>query len=109
MFGCRSSPRIFDNLSQAICWIAHTKYGVQTIFHLLDDFLTVDGADECVGLRIKSVLSLLFACLSVPFATQKCVGPTCCLEYLGIILDSENMIARLPQDKVQRICIFLEG
>ena len=51
----------------------------------------------------------LFARLSVPLATQNFVGPTCCLEYLGIILDSENMIARLPQDKVQRICLFLEG
>ena len=58
VFGCRSSPRIFDNLSQAICWIAHAKYGVHTIFHLLDDFLTVDGAAECVGLHTKSVLSL---------------------------------------------------
>ena len=38
VFGCRSSPRIFDTLSQAICWIARNNYGVQTIFHLLDDF-----------------------------------------------------------------------
>jgi hypothetical protein len=26
------------------------------------------------------------------------VGPTTCLEYLGIILDSENTIAKLPRD-----------
>ena len=108
VFGCRSSPRIFDTLSQAICWIACTNYGVDTIFHLLDDFLTVDEPNECVGLRTKAVMSLLFARLCVPLATKKCVGPTCCLEYLGIILDSENMIAKLPEDKVQRICVYLE-
>ena len=42
VFGCRSSPRIFDILSQAVCWIALNNYGIQKIFHLLDDFLTVD-------------------------------------------------------------------
>jgi hypothetical protein len=41
-FGCRSSPKIFDQLSSAICWIAENNYGIKTIFHLLDDFLTVD-------------------------------------------------------------------
>lgn len=46
-FGCRSSPCLFDTLSQAICWIASNKYGIQTIFHLLDDFLTVDTPDTC--------------------------------------------------------------
>ena len=50
-----------------------------------------------------ALMSLLFARLCVPLATQKGIGPTCCLEYLAIILDSENMIAKLPMDKVQRI------
>ena len=37
------------------------------------------------------------------------MGPTDCLEYLGIVLDSENMIPKVPRDKVQRILLFLEG
>ena len=106
-FGCRSSPRIFDTLSQAICWIACNIYGIQTIFHLLDDFLTIDGPDWCAGTRTMAIMSLLFARLRVPLATQKCIGPTCCLEYLGIILGSEKMITKLPMDKVQRILQFL--
>ena len=105
-FGCRSSPRIFDTLSQAICWIACNIYGIQTIFHQLDDFLTFDGPDWCAGTRTMAIMSL-FARLRVPLATQKSIGPTCCLEYLGIILDSENMIAKLPMDKIQRILQFL--
>ena len=87
MFCCRSSPRIFDNLSQAICWIAHTKYGVQTIFHLLDDFLTVDGADECVGLCTKSAClvfnpimvdnyAAFFNCTPVGRASDSMMAPT---------------------------------
>ena len=109
VFGCRSSPRIFDTLSQAICWIARNNYGVQTIFHLLDDFLSVDLPDACTGERTMAVLSLIFNRLHIPLAQpHKCIGPTVCLEYLGIILDSMNMEARLPLDKVQRILEFID-
>ena len=45
----------------------------------------------------------VFRKLNIPFAHHKSVGPTICLEYLGIILDSENMTEKLPQDKLCRI------
>ena len=41
-FGCRSSPKIFDNLSSAVCFIAEHNYNVRHILHLLDDFRTID-------------------------------------------------------------------
>ena len=109
VFGCRSSPKIFDTLSQALCWIATNNYGIETIFHLLDDFLTVDQSDSCIGERTMALLTLIFGRLHIPLAHHKCIGPTVCLEYLGIILDSSKMEARLPMDKVQRILQFIEG
>ena len=45
----------------------------------------------------------VFGKLNVPLSLHKTVGPTTCLEYLGIILDSENMIAKLPLDKLCRM------
>ena len=56
-----------------------------------------------------ALLTLILGCLRIPLAQHKCTGPTVCLEYLGIILDSKNMEARLPFDKVQRIVMFIEG
>ena len=38
VFGYRSSPKIFDQLSIAICWIAKHKYKIENVIHLLDDF-----------------------------------------------------------------------
>ena len=108
VFGCRSSPKIFDTLSQALCWIASKNYGTETIFHLLDDFLTVNEPDSCAGERTMGLLTLLFGRLRIPLSKDKCVGPTVCLEYLGIILDSDRMEARLPLEKVQRILQFIE-
>ncbi len=40
-FGCRSSPKIFDMLSEAICWILSNNYDVPYLVHLLDDFLII--------------------------------------------------------------------
>lgn len=101
-FGCRSSPKIFDALSQAVCWILQCNHGVQNILHLLDDFLTIDPPEYDARITMKTVLGL-FEDLNIPLAVHKTVGPVTSIEYLGIILDSENMTARLPDNKLSRI------
>ncbi|XP_065189453.1 uncharacterized protein LOC135820075 [Sycon ciliatum] len=52
--------------------------------------------------RLNAVLSV-FRYLGVPIADEKTVGPTSCLTFLGIELDSVQKVARLPQDKVDDI------
>ncbi|CAG2215071.1 unnamed protein product [Mytilus edulis] len=98
-FGCRSSPKIFDNISTAICFIAEHNYKVKHILHLLDDFLTVD--------RTMALMTMLFNRLNVPLAANKTMGPLTCIEYLGIVLDTDKLEARLPANKVERICKFI--
>lgn len=109
VFGSRSSPKIFDCLSQTICWIAENIYNISNILHLLDDFLTVDGPDREVADRTMASLKAIFRNLEIPIAPHKTVGPTTCIEYLGIILDTVNMEARLPTDKVTRISDILSS
>ena len=89
MFGSRSSPNIFDSLSTSVCWIASNKLGVSNILHLLDDFLTIDPPD-CDADRTMAILTMLFKQLKIPLAPHKTVGPTQCLEYLGVILDAKK-------------------
>ena len=101
-FGCRSSPKLFDTLSSAICWIAKNNYGIHNILHLLDDFLTIDKPEAC-GERTMALLCTIFYRLNLPLSAKKTVGPTSELEYLGIILDTINMQARLPLEKIDRI------
>jgi hypothetical protein len=106
-FGCRSSPIIFDQLSQAICYIAQTNYSIDIMFHLLDDFLTLDPPHSCAD-RTMALLTLIFNRLNIPMVTEKTAGPSTVLEYLGIILDSDNMQARLPENKLSRIVEFID-
>ena len=41
--------------------------------------------------------------LGIPLALEKVEGPSDCLTFLGITLDSQSMQACLPDDKLQRI------
>lgn len=107
-FGSRSSPKIFDSLSTAICWIANHNYSIENILHLLDDFLTIDPPWFDADITMRALMSL-FSNLNIPLAAAKTVGPTTCLEYLGIILDTILMQARLPPDKLAHLVLLLES
>jgi hypothetical protein len=40
--------------------------------------------------RTMGLTTMIFNRLNIPLATHKTLGPTICLEYLGIILDKER-------------------
>ncbi len=107
-FGCRSSRKIFDHLSQSVAWIAHNNSGIDCLLYLLDDFLTIDHPDTDATTTMASLMDF-FKKLGIPIAAHKTVGPTTVLEFLGIILDTLRMEARLPQEKLDRIRAFLNS
>jgi len=73
-FGSRSSPKLFDLLSQAIVWIAEHNYGIPKMLHLLDDFFVVDTAENG-GERTRALITLLFNRLKVALSHKKTLGP----------------------------------
>lgn len=86
VFGSRSSPKIFTKLLQAISWIVMSKYGIDNLLYLLDNFLTNDHPHHMPD-RTMAIMTMLFSHLGIPFASYKTLGPTTCLEYLGVLLD----------------------
>ncbi|CAG2198379.1 unnamed protein product [Mytilus edulis] len=102
VFGCRSSPKIFDTLSTAICWIAQNKYGIKNILHLLDDFLVIEPLEANAQATMTRLLNM-FKELGIPLSAKKTEGPCVVLEYLDISLDTNKMEARLPREKIVRI------
>lgn len=101
-FGSRSSPRIFSLLSEAIHWIATKQYGVQNLLYLLDDFLAIIP-DTLDGHRAMALLTHVFGILSISIHPDKTFGPDTVMIFLGITLDTNRMLASLPQDKIDRI------
>ena len=108
VFGSRSSPKIFDTLSCAVCWIAINNYDIENVLHLLDDFLVVVPPDQNAN-NIMSKFLDLFKYLNIPLSEKKTEGPVTKLEYLGIFLDSVKMEASLPREKITRICSILDS
>ena len=46
--------------------------------------------------------------IGLPMAADKTVGPTTCLTFLGIELDTVSEVARLPDEKIQKCLGLLE-
>jgi hypothetical protein len=87
----------------ALEWILRQE-GSQHLIHYLDDFLLLGPphSPACKqGLAARHALHL--PRLVVPLAADKIEGPTTCLTFLGIELDSSSMEAQLPQDKLRRL------
>lgn len=100
-FGCRSSPCLFNMLSEALCWILLNVTRLPFVLHLLDDFLLIDPPSQ-PPLSLHK-LKDLFNRIGVPLSREKTTDPSTKLEFLCITLDSENMVASLPPDKLSRI------
>ena len=57
--GCRSSPKISDQLFVAICWILQNNYYMKHVLHLLDDFLVIDEQYVNAEIRMQRLLNVL--------------------------------------------------
>ena len=105
-FGLRFAPKLFNVLADLLSWIL-TQKGISPVFHYLDNFLTLDspGSSTCAH-NLATIKEVCFT-LGIPLALEKVEGPSHSLTFLGITLDTQEMMARLPADKLQRICSLL--
>ena len=103
--GSRSSPYNFDTIGQALEFICKANYLIQFVKHLLDDFITVEPGSEPP--RALQIIIEPFQSLGIPLAPEKFFGPTTCLDFLGITLDTVLMEARPPQDKVSKLLMLI--
>ncbi len=101
-FGLCSAPKIFTALADGPEWILRNQ-GAAHEWQYLDDYIAVGSLDseECAfNCRLMSHISEQ---LGVPLAPDKCEGPSTCITFLGIELDSVALEARLPAEKLERI------
>ena len=104
-FGLRSAPY---NLSLAIAWILLYKCLISYVDFILDGFLVMEPPvkhppyDQPCRVSLKSLL-LTLKNLGFFISLHKTEGSSTTLHFLGNLLDSINMEARLPEDKVTRL------
>ena len=101
-FGLRSAPKIFNTLADGLEWTVRHD-GVREMYHYLDDFLVLGapGSNEC-----ETGLSKLLGWtrwLGFPIAEEKVEGPSSRITFLGIEIDSDALVLRLPPGKLQTL------
>ena len=99
--GASSSCQIFEKFSTALQWIIENYISNTRVIHVLDDFLFIsDTKEKCE----ESLRLFLRICkdIGVPISLEKTFGPSNCLPFLGIQLDTNGMFASLPPDKIDK-------
>ena len=98
--GCSQSCKIFERFSDALQWILMEHFKVPSI-KLLDDFLFLAPTERQCR---KALFTFQQVCqqLNIPIAAHKTTPPSQSIVFLGIELDSLNMQARLPQEKIMK-------
>ena len=101
-FGLRSAPKLFNILADLLSWITRQR-GVSTSMHYLDDYLIIGPPTSSACQSQLDTFQTVCNELGIPLATEKVEGPSTCLTFLGIIIDTNRMEIRLPEDKLLRI------
>lgn len=99
--GCSSSCAIFEAFSTSLEWLAKTHLCATGVLHILDDFLFLAESEAKCRLDLNNFLGLC-SNLGVPIAHEKTEGPLTTLQFAGITLDTLEMEARLPEDKLEK-------
>ena len=101
-FGLHSAPKLFNSLADLLAWMAN-QHNVLFLIHYLDDFLIMGPPSSPTCQRNFDTLVQICTYLGVPLAVEKVEGPSTALPFLGIILDTTRMEARLPEEKLSRL------
>ena len=98
--GRSQSCSYFETFSTFIEWVVKTKSKSDNVDHYLDDFFFVGKAesDECKNLMNCFVDVCNY--INVPVAHEKTEGPSTVIEYLGLTIDTVNMLIKIPKDKI---------
>ena len=107
-YGSRSSPAIFNDFANLLCWLFQYVCQIVWVDHYLDDYLFAEQSVQACEEALQAAQGLC-AYLNIPLATEKVVGPTTCLTYLGIEIDTVDFTLRLPHDKYHKLLTMLEG
>ena len=106
-FGLRSAPLLFTVTGDLLQWVMK-KRGVSWIRHYIDDFITVGNPGESECQRHIGIVKEVCEEAGMPTEPEKEEGPTTELVFLGMELDSRQLVIRLPEEKLQRMRSTLE-
>ena len=102
-FGCSISCSLFEKLSTFMEWELKHRTGTENVVHYLDDFLVAGKADTDECSQLMDSYRYMCKEFGVPLAEEKTIGPSTLLTFLGLDIDTVNMLVRVPTEKLQKL------
>ena len=106
--GASLSCNLFEKFSSFLHWLVSYKSGIISLDHYLDDFILAGKADTDECLQLISTFDQVCADINVPVAADKSVGPTTNLVFVGLVIDTVNMLVRIPLYKLEELTQYLK-
>ena len=101
-FGLRSSPRLWEMFAAAMHHFIAVdlvdSHGA-VVIHYVDDFLFIAKSKQQAQAMLDGARRLARE-LGIPWADDKTEGPSTCLTFLGVEINTLTMQARLPDTKL---------
>ncbi|VDH97584.1 Hypothetical predicted protein [Mytilus galloprovincialis] len=106
--GCSISCALFEKFATFLHKTVALKAGIETLDHYLDDFFFAgeSSTDNCTILM--DTFNEVCRQLGVPLAENKTVGPTTCITFLGLEIDTVLMLVRIPPEKLDKLKFMLD-
>jgi hypothetical protein len=105
-FGLKQGPRLFSAFSNTVAWLL-CHYHVPCI-NMIDDFAFANAPFDRAVLAQKAS-GLVFALLGVPMAGDKEVLAVPRMVFLGIMHDTVSETISLPQERIVKLQLLVEG
>ena len=100
-FGLSSAPRVFTKLLKPVVGLLRHQ-GIRLVI-FLDDILVLAQSKEDLGTQMDQIAKL-FNLLGFSINHEKSqLIPTQQIQYLGFLIDSQNLMIRLTQEKVEQL------
>ena len=85
------------------------QVGVSTVFHYLEDFLFLSSSGSDESAWLMQGFKKLCEATGVPIAQEKTVGSSTKVIFLGLEVETIEMVVRIPQEKVQQLNALLSA
>ena len=106
-FGLKSSCRKWELYATAMHHFFVHYLNIALVVHYIDDFLFVIDTKSTAQEQLSSALTLCIE-LGIPMSSSKTEGPTTQLTFLGIQIDTINMVASLSEDRLGEVQSLLD-
>lgn len=106
--GCSISPKTFNEFSSFLHWLVEKISGMSSLDHYLDDFIFAGEEHTKSCQKLMDCFLEICRTLSVPIAPEKLIGPVKVLTFLGLVIDTEEMLIKIPEEKVKALIAELE-